>query len=47
MVEIVVPVFNEEAELVERSRRLRTYFNESFPFLSVVTIVDNASTDAT
>jgi putative flippase GtrA len=43
----VIPVYNEEAELAASVRRLRTYLNESFPFLSVVTIADNASTDGT
>ena len=46
-VEIVVPVYNEAAQLAERITALRTFLNESFPFRAVVTIVDNASTDDT
>jgi putative flippase GtrA len=46
-VEIVVPVYNEE-RLVESSiRKLRAYLDASFPFSALVTIADNASTDAT
>lgn len=46
-VEIVVPVFNEAAQLEERIRALRAYLDESFPFQALVTIADNASTDDT
>jgi cellulose synthase/poly-beta-1,6-N-acetylglucosamine synthase-like glycosyltransferase len=46
-VEIVVPVYNEAPQLAERIIALRTFLDESFPFQSVVTIVDNASTDNT
>jgi putative flippase GtrA len=46
-VEIVVPVYNEAAQLAERITTLRRFLDESFPFSSVVTIVDNASTDDT
>jgi cellulose synthase/poly-beta-1,6-N-acetylglucosamine synthase-like glycosyltransferase len=46
-VEIVVPVYNEAPQLVERISALRTFLDESFPFRAVVTIVDNASTDDT
>ncbi|HXQ44381.1 MAG TPA: glycosyltransferase [Acidimicrobiales bacterium] len=46
-VEIVVPVHNEEASLADSVRRLRSYLDRSFPFTSVVTVVDNGSTDAT
>jgi len=46
-VEIVVPVFDEEADLEPSIRRLHGYLAERFPFSWVVTIVDNASTDAT
>jgi glycosyltransferase involved in cell wall biosynthesis len=47
VVEIVIPVYNEEADLEASVRRLRTYLNDHFPFLSLVTIADNASTDRT
>jgi putative flippase GtrA len=46
-VEIVVPVYNEEQSLEASIRRLRAYLDASFPFRAVVTIADNASTDAT
>jgi glycosyltransferase involved in cell wall biosynthesis len=46
-VEIVVPVYNEVAQLEERITALRTFLDESFPFRALVTIVDNASTDDT
>ena len=46
-VEIVVPVYNEAAQLAERITALRTFLDGSFPFRALVTIVDNASTDDT
>ena len=46
-VEIVVPVYNEAAQLVARITALRSFLDESFPFRALVTIVDNASTDDT
>ena len=46
-VEIVVPVYNEAAQLAERITALRTFLDESFPFRALITIVDNASTDDT
>jgi len=46
-VEIVVPVYNEAIQLAERITTLRRFLDDSFPFSSVVTIVDNASTDDT
>jgi len=47
VVEIVIPVYNEEADLEASVRRLRTYLDHSFPFAAVITIADNASTDRT
>lgn len=47
VVDVVVPVFNEESVLPSSIRRLRSYLDRSFPFVAVVTIVDNGSTDAT
>ncbi len=47
LVEIVIPVYNEEANIEASVRGLRGYLNDSFPFRSVVTVVDNASTDRT
>jgi putative flippase GtrA len=46
-VEIVVPVYNEAPQLVERITTLRRFLDESFPFRTLVTVVDNASTDET
>jgi glycosyltransferase involved in cell wall biosynthesis len=46
-VDIVIPVYNEQASLEASVRRLRTYLATSFPLSARITIVDNASTDAT
>ena len=46
-VEIVVPVYNEAAQLAERITALRAFLDESFPFRALITVVDNASTDDT
>jgi glycosyltransferase involved in cell wall biosynthesis len=46
-VEIVVPVYNEAAQLEERITALRAFLDTSFPFRALVTVVDNASTDGT
>ena len=46
-VEIVVPVYNEAHQLVERITTLRAFLDSSLPFSSLVTIVDNGSTDGT
>jgi putative flippase GtrA len=46
-VEIVVPVYNESADLARSIERLAAYLVERFPLSWSVTIADNASTDAT
>jgi putative flippase GtrA len=46
-VEIVVPVYNEEGSLAPSIRRLRSFLDQSFPFTSMVTVVDNGSIDGT
>jgi putative flippase GtrA len=46
-VEVVVPAYNEAPHLEASVTRLRRYLDESFPFRTVVTIVDNGSTDGT
>src|SRR5262245_19526289 len=46
-VDIVVPVHNEAHVLAAHVRRLHAYLYERFPFSWRITIVDNASTDAT
>jgi putative flippase GtrA len=47
VVEIVVPVHNEEHVLEASIRRLHGYLAATFPFAFQITIADNASTDAT
>ncbi len=46
-IDIVVPVYNEEAELQGSIRRLHDFLVHSFPLSWRITIVDNASTDRT
>jgi glycosyltransferase involved in cell wall biosynthesis len=46
-VEVVVPVFNEEAILEASIRRLHTYLSDSVTFTWRIVIADNASTDGT
>ena len=45
--EIVVPVYNEARQLAASITSLRTFLDRSFPLPTVVTVVDNASTDDT
>jgi putative flippase GtrA len=47
VVEVVVPVHNEQQVLEASIRRLHGYLEASFPFSFRITIADNASTDAT
>jgi glycosyltransferase involved in cell wall biosynthesis len=47
MLDIAIPVYNEEADLERNVRKLRRFLDERFPFPARITIVDNASTDAT
>jgi putative flippase GtrA len=46
-VEIVIPVFNEEGTLETSVRALRRYLDLTFPFATLITVADNASTDGT
>jgi glycosyltransferase involved in cell wall biosynthesis len=46
-IEIVVPVFNEEAQLAESIERLHRYLTAHLPFAWRITVADNASTDGT
>ena len=46
-VDIVIPVYNEEAGLEESIRRLHAYLTHDFPLSWTITIADNASTDRT
>jgi putative flippase GtrA len=47
LVEVVVPVHNEQRMLEASIRRLHGYLSARFPFAFRITIADNASTDAT
>src|SRR3954451_23121569 len=47
VVEVVVPVHDEEADLEASIRRLHGYLSTSFPLAWLITIADNASTDQT
>jgi glycosyltransferase involved in cell wall biosynthesis len=47
VVDIVVPVHNEQADLARSVRRLERYLRDRFPFPAAITIADNASTDGT
>lgn len=47
LVDIVLPVHNEEHVLAASTERLRSHLDRTFPFSAVVTIVDNGSTDST
>lgn len=46
-VEVVVPVYNEEHVLEASVRRLHAYLGNGFPYTATITVVDNASSDAT
>ena len=46
-VDVVVPVYNEQAALRASIRRLHDFLSESFPFTWRIVVADNASTDAT
>lgn len=47
VLDIVIPVYNEERGLAECVSRLREYLANDFPFRTQFTIADNASTDGT
>ncbi len=47
VLDVVVPVHNEERDLEPSVRRLHRYLAATFPYPYRVTIADNASTDAT
>ena len=47
VLDVVVPVFNEEAGLEGCVRRLHAFLLDSFPYRFRITIADNASTDGT
>ncbi|BAW10424.1 bifunctional glycosyltransferase family 2/GtrA family protein [Nocardia seriolae] len=47
VVDVVVPVYNEEVDLGPCVRRLHAFLTLNFPFTARITIADNASTDNT
>ncbi len=47
VLDIAVPVYDEERALVPNVRRLRAFVDDVLPWPTQVTIVDNGSTDAT
>lgn len=47
VLDLVIPVYNEERGLERAVRAAHTYLTERFPYPARVTVVDNASTDGT
>ncbi|MEU9118323.1 bifunctional glycosyltransferase family 2/GtrA family protein [Streptomyces sp. NPDC048506] len=47
VLDVVVPVYNEEADLEPCVRRLHEHLSRTFPYGFRITIADNASTDGT
>ncbi len=47
VLDIVIPVYNEENDLAPNVHRLRAYLDVHLPMRCRITIADNASTDAT
>ena len=47
VLDVVVPVFNEEVDLEPCVRRLRAHLDRHLPYPARITIADNASTDST
>jgi glycosyltransferase involved in cell wall biosynthesis len=47
LVEVTIPVYNEERILAENIRRLDAFLSAHFPFRFLITIADNGSTDDT
>lgn len=47
ILDLVVPVYNEEVDLEPSVRRLRDYLDRRFVLPALITIADNASTDST
>ena len=47
MLDVVVPVYNEQATLADSVYRLHRHLREQFPFSARITIADNASIDDT
>ena len=47
VLDVVVPVYNEETDLAPCVRRLHAHLSASFPYRVRITVADHASTDAT
>jgi glycosyltransferase involved in cell wall biosynthesis len=47
VLDVVIPVYNEEDDLPGSVRRLHTHLTRAFPYTFRITIADNASTDRT
>jgi len=47
VLDVVVPVYNEEVDLEPCVRRLHAYLRDTFPYPARITVADNASTDRT
>ncbi|EPD63315.1 glycosyltransferase [Streptomyces sp. HGB0020] len=47
VLDVVVPVFNEQGDLERSVRRLHAHLRETFPYPFRITVADNASTDET
>lgn len=47
VLDVVVPVYNEQADLAESVYRLHRHLSDHFPFRARITIADNASIDDT
>jgi putative flippase GtrA len=47
VLDVVIPVYNEQAALADSVHRLHTHLREQFPFPARITIADNASVDDT
>ncbi|GAA0794858.1 glycosyltransferase [Spirilliplanes yamanashiensis] len=47
VLDVVVPVYNEEADLEPSVRRLHAHLTREFPYPFRITVADNASTDGT
>jgi putative flippase GtrA len=47
MLDVTIPVYNEQADLQPAVERLHAHLSADFPYPFVITIADNASTDGT
>ncbi|NIH86663.1 bifunctional glycosyltransferase family 2/GtrA family protein [Amycolatopsis granulosa] len=47
VLDVVIPVYNEEADLAPCVRRLHAYLSDALPYPFRITVADNASTDGT